>query len=375
MKNISINLISFTSNKSIGTLVYIKRLIAEISKLDIEYCFIFYCQKDFNISCFKLPVNHKIIRVPQFYSVLSRILFEQTLFYLYIKKTDFFYTPCLSMPLFIKAVKILTIHDMVPFILHNKYSLFRKYYIQLMTRICAHFCDLIITVSENSKKDIIKILRVKESKIRIIYNFISEDEDVIQSRPIPKSFISRFGFKKPFFLNVSTLQPGKNIEGLISAFNIFVNTNNNYHLYIVGNKGWGYNNICKIVKKFGLENKVFFTGYLGDEELAYLYELCYGVVYVSFYEGFGIPPLEGFYHNKPCIASNNSSLPEVVGSAAVLVDPYSIESISDGFSGYTKIHNELISEIKLSISKFDPAEQVRKFISIFSDFRKDVLPK
>lgn len=368
MKSIAINLISFTSSKSIGTLVYIKRLIAEISKSKTEYTFIFYCQKKFDISCFKLPINHKIVRVPQFRSSLFRILFEQSLFYFYLKRSDFFYTPCLSMPLFIRSIKILTIHDMVPFIIQGKYSLFRKYYIQWMTRACTHFSDLILTVSENSKNDIVKILRVKESKIRIVYNFISENEEVIQSGSIPDYFMSRFDFENPFFLNVSTLQPGKNIEGLISAFNIFTQKNNTYNLYIVGNKGWGYDNIYRLVEKYGLEKKIFFTGYLDDKELGYLYELCYGVVYVSFYEGFGIPPLEGFYHNKPCIASNNSSLPEVVGSAAVLVDPYSVESISMGFSEYIKKEMELRSNIKLSIDKFNPLEQVRKFKSIFNDF-------
>ena len=120
------------------------------------------------------------------------------------------------------------------------------------------------------------------------------------------------------------MQPAKNIDGLIDAFHLFHLENPSFYLYIVGSKGWNYRNLFTQVEKYNLEDRVIFTGYLDDSELSILYSKCIGVVYVSFYEGFGIPPLEGFYHNKSCVASNTSSIPEVVGKAGVLVDPYGI---------------------------------------------------
>ena len=106
----------------------------------------------------------------------------------------------------------------------------------------------------------------------------------------------------PFFVTVSTLQPAKNIDGLIKAFILFKKKNPSYYLYIVGNKGWNYSGLFDLVKQNNMEKYVFFSGYLDDVSLSTLYSYSKGIIYVSFYEGFGIPPLEGFYHGKSCVA-------------------------------------------------------------------------
>jgi glycosyltransferase involved in cell wall biosynthesis len=237
-----------------------------------------------------------------------------------------------------------------------------------MTRICAKKANHIVTVSENSKSDIIEYLSISPQKITVIYNFILESEDVCKQGDGDSCIIAKNGdilmINKPFFVSVSTLQPGKNIEGLITAFSAFSEKNPQYYLYIVGNKGWGYDSIFKVARKLNICDKVFFTGYVDDSNLAKLYSNCEGVVYVSFYEGFGIPPLEGFYHNKACVVSDTSSLPEVVGQAGILVNPYNTTSIKDGLESFIQNKCHLERHIPTQISKFNSDIQVLKFKNV-----------
>lgn len=369
---IGINLISFRDSKAIGTFVYMKRLFTQMSEIDLSNIhFIIYMQKHIDPADFHIPpdCDCEIIFVPQLTTPIKRIIFEQTLFYKYLKKMDVFYTPSsTSLPWLTRYKKIFTVHDMVPFTCRQKYSWFKRKYIQLTTKLCLKIGYHIVTVSQNSKKDIIRYTHINPNKISIIYNFITNHEPITQQGP-HKVFTSDgqpINLNRTYFLTVSTLQPGKNIEGLLEAFNIFLHKNANYYLYIVGNKGWGYQTIFDKVKRLKLDQNVILTGYMDDASLSTLYDNCIGVVYTSFYEGFGIPPLEGFYHKKSCVASNNSSLPEVVGKAGILVDPYHPNSIAEGLNTFLTRHTELEKEIPTQIAKFSPTTQTHAFLTLLT---------
>lgn len=303
----------------------------------------------------------EVIRVPSLKSAIKRIIFEQTLFYRYIKKCDIFFTPTLSLPLFAPGKKIVTIHDMVPFVVDGKYSQFRLLYIKTTTKMYVKRADIVLTVSDNSRNDICRILSVPPQKVKTIYNFIPEGEDILLR---DGGDIANISVEKPYLLTVSTLQPAKNISRLIEAFSLFHNKHPQYHLYIVGNKGWGYAPLFELTMQLQLQNNVHFTGYLEERELSSMYEHCAGVVYVSLYEGFGIPPLEGFYHDKVCVASNISSIPEVVGDAGVLVDPINITEIANGLELMSEQKNTLRLHIPEQIAKFAPAKQASKFLDL-----------
>lgn len=367
---LGINLIAFNETKAIGTLVFMRRLFIEMSKMDLSrFHLLIYIQKGIDLQAFCVPnkCEHEIIYVPHFKSTLVRILFEQTLFYGYLQKMDVFYTPSsISLPWFTRCKKVFTVHDMVPFIFPKKYSWFRRKYIQLTTRLCLHIGDKIITVSENSKKDILSFTGICSDKIVVIYNFITDGETITTKgiSDIKTTDGTHLDLHQTYFLTVSTLHPAKNIEGLLEAFSLFSQGNPDYWLYIVGNKGWSYQSIFNKASELKLHDRVVFTGYLDDCALAALYHHCYGVVYVSFYEGFGIPPLEGFYHGKSCITSNNSSLPEVVGNAGILVDPYNIYSIAEGFKQFTLQHPILEQRIPSQIIKFSAAKQTSSFLDL-----------
>lgn len=372
-KVIAINLISFSNTKSVGTFVFIKRLLSELFKQDLSgFCFVIYIQKEVSVDDFGIPSIQtvKVVKVPHFKKSFLRIIFEQTLFYFYQCKCDVFFTPSLSLPLFAKGIKILTIHDMIPFWDKKKYSWLIRKYVVFMTYCAAKCAGKIVTVSESSKLDIIRFLKIDDPKIHVIYNFVSDNDLVIQKQNITQQFIELSQSKQlklnvPFFLTVSTLQPAKNIDGLIDAFHLFHLENPSFYLYIVGSKGWNYRNLFTQVEKYNLEDRVIFTGYLDDSELSILYSKCIGVVYVSFYEGFGIPPLEGFYHNKSCVASNTSSIPEVIGKAGVLVDPYDKNAICNGMKDFLKNVANKKRHIPEQLQKFSPENQIRKLLDLF----------
>lgn len=368
---ISINLISFSDTKSVGTFVFIKRVLTELFNMDLKDCsFIIYIQNGLSKYDFAIPDsdNIRIVRVPRFKKSILRILFEQTLFYFYLKRCDVFFTPSLSLPLFARGKKISTIHDMIPFWDSQKYSWIIRYYVIFMTYLTAKVADCIVTVSQSSKKDIIRLLKVDESKIHIIYNFLLNDELVTRNRNDISLKLKNdeiLDLNVPFFLTVSTLQPAKNIDGLIKSFALFVRRFPSYYLYIVGNKGWNYTSLFNLVKEKNIADRVIFTGYLDDVSLSLLYSKCKGVIYVSFYEGFGIPPLEGFYHGKICVASNTSSIPEVVGMAGYLVNPYDVNSIEEGMENLVKDQENRKQYIPIQLQKFDSKKEVRKLLDLF----------
>lgn len=364
LKIVAVNLIAFHDTKAIGTMVFTQRLLKQLDRTgNIDrYKFIIYIQRHIDINeicCFE-NCEVEIVRVPTLKSAIKRIVFEQTLFYRYQKKCDIFFTPTLSLPLFARGKKILTIHDMVPYRVIGKYNSVRLAYIKTATWLYAMLSDLILTVSEHSRADICSILNIHAEKIKVIYNFIPETEMILRR----ENFSEIIEIEEPYLLTVSTLQPAKNIGGLIQSFNLFHQSHPDYHLYIVGNKGWGYEPLFELTCKLHLEQWVHFTGYLNDEQVAFMYENCEGVVYVSFYEGFGIPPLEGFHHGKVCVASATSSIPEVVGEAGILVDPYDINAISCAIVKMLNQKDQLATAIPRQIAKFNPEKQSNLFLEI-----------
>ncbi|MCK4525681.1 MAG: glycosyltransferase family 4 protein, partial [Candidatus Andersenbacteria bacterium] len=135
----------------------------------------------------------------------------------------------------------------------------------------------------------------------------------------------KYNLPKKYILYLGTLEPRKNIIGLIKAFEIL---NTKYKLVIAGSKGWLYEDIFKIVKNSPAKDNIIFTGFIDDKDKAALYGLADLFVYPSFYEGFGFPPLEAMAAGTPVITSNFSSLPEAVGDAAITVNPYNIDELT-----------------------------------------------
>jgi glycosyltransferase involved in cell wall biosynthesis len=232
----------------------------------------------------------------------------------------------------ISGKKVVTIYDMV----YKVYPETMKYAIKLLFKLnlnkSCQRADKIITISEFSKNEIIRYLNVNPDKISVVpcgvdLEYFRPINDVSLIEEIKK----KYKIPSEYFLYLGTLEPRKNIERLIDAYNqLKIRYSNIPKLVLAGQTGWLYKTIFEKVMNLQLENDVLFLGYVFREDLVPLLCGAFAFVFPSLYEGFGMPPLESMACGVPVLTSNVSSLPEVVGDAAIMVDPLSIDEISDG---------------------------------------------
>jgi glycosyltransferase involved in cell wall biosynthesis len=242
------------------------------------------------------------------------------------EKIDLIHNPD-QIPFFSKKKNIATVFDLTPIIFPKEHNRKRELITRYILPLYLRNTNKIITISQNTKIDIIKYFKIPEEKIKVIHLAANENYvpiDKYESTKIAK----KYGVNNKFIIYVGTLEPRKNIPNLLKSYNILKNYGINHKLIITGKKGWKYKEIFETIEKLKLQNDVIFTGYVPDEDLPGLYNAADLFVYPSLYEGFGLPPLEAMQCGTPVITSNTSSLPEVVGDAGIMVDPYDIDGLA-----------------------------------------------
>lgn len=205
------------------------------------------------------------------------------------------------------------------------------YQLKSWTKYSAESAIHIVTISEFTKSDIVYYYNINPNKISVIYP--GYDRDIF--RPIEdcqyiQKVIKKYEVESPYILFVGALKPNKNLERLIEAFSLL--KSKDLKLVIAGKKGWMYDSIFRKVSQLKLEKKVIFTGFIDEPDLPYAIAGADVFVLPSLYEGFGIPAVEAMACGTPVITSNAASLPEVVGNAGVIIDPYSSEPIAQGIN-------------------------------------------
>lgn len=370
MNRLIVNLLNFNSNKLAGAGYFFKRIVSEI---DFNHdCWInfdeiiFLSNKKVNcIELFNIPNTSKVrvIKVPLVHNFVLRIIFEQFIlpFYL-INGVNTLYSPTPSIPLFSKFLNkknilIPTIHDMIPFKIDNKYSFFRSLYVKFISIKSAQICDKVITVSEFSKKDISTIAQIELLKINVVYNFIPELDLTLNN------------FSEPYFVTICTIEPGKNLENMITGFHKFLNSSHKFSHYryiIIGQLGWNYKSILTLIDELNVRDKVILTGYLENDHKNSILKNSTGMMYLSKYEGFGIPPLEAMYYGKVSIVSNTSSLPEVVGEAGIIQDPDNVDLLAENLVRLIVDEETFKKNISKQIAKFNPQTQIHKLTQLLT---------
>lgn len=263
---------------------------------------------------------------------------------------------------------VLTVHDLVAFLYPNshnkKATIIEKLLLRRALRRAAHVC----AVSENTCNDILQRFHYEPKKIDVVSCAASEEFEPIPKEKL-KDFIVKTNLPEKFFLAVGTIEPRKNYLNLIKAFKEVSDRLPDYYLIIVGKNGWDYEKIHLSVKENYLNKKVHFLGYLSNKSLVNLYSLAQALVFPSFYEGFGMPPLEAMKCGCPVIASHTSSLPEVVGNAALLINPESHTQIAEAMLKIAK-DSELAKSMRekgfLQAKKFSWEKSAKKLLKVFS---------
>ena len=265
----------------------------------------------------------------------------------------------------IKANKIITtVHDF-SFILHKDFhpkeriEYFEEHFFKNIKR-----SDMIITGSKFSKQEILDRLDFKEEQIKVIYHGINHDlfkmyNDLKVDFELPKKFI----------FSVGSIEPRKNLIGLLRAYNLLPNDiKNEYKLVLAGFKGWENSEIMSIIDE-NREN-IIYLGFISDEELAKVYNLASCFVFASFYEGFGLPVLEAMACGTPVVCSNSSSLPEVGGDAVMYCNPNDIEDIKEKIELVLKdeiIQQEMIVKGLERVKEFSWKKSAKEHIKVFQE--------
>lgn len=315
-----------------GTGFYITNLINGLIKIDNSNTYYIFGDEKFLKRHLKTEKNNFKIVHKRFKNRIIRVLWEYFILPLELKKlkVEILHSPNYITPLMKLGFKvILTIHDLTFLLFADKYPVTKRLLFGRMINIYIKISDKIIAVSENTKKDILRFFTIPENKISVTYESYPEYYNEYIDSKNAKEHLKKYGIKKEFILYVGMIEPRKNILALLKAF-IQLDKELDLDLVIVGKKGWYYSEIENFIASVEIEklnNNIIFTGYIHEDELKYFYRSALVFVYPSLYEGFGLPPLQAMACGVPVITSNISSLPEVVGEAAVQINPESITEI------------------------------------------------
>lgn len=277
-----------------------------------------------------------------------------------------------------KAKRIITFHDL-SFVHFPEFYPLRKriWHWQQDYKRQAMNADALIAVSEFTKQDLVRTLGIEPQKIHVVHSGINPWYKRLPENDKAKAqFIKEHGIVKPFLLFAGTLEPRKNISGIIKAFDVVKEDpfNRELQLIIVGKRGWLCDTIFKDAKNAKWAKDIIFWGEASYEDLRMLYNLTEAFIYPSFFEGFGFPPLEAEACGAPVITSNRSSLPEIMNGSALLVDPWKTEELIYAISLLLK--NDTIKET-LRARGFENAKRFTwqnaadALISIFDTFNNE----
>jgi len=267
--------------------------------------------------------------------------------------------------------KIVTIHDLSTKIYPEQKPFNARWYYNMYVSNTIRKADIIMAVSENTKKDIIKFYGINKNKIKVIYEGVMDYFRVISEKELLNSVRIKYALPDEFIFFVGTIEPRKNLVRLLKAFSeVIKDANKNIFLVIAGYKGWLTKPFFRMLNELSISKKVLLLGYVDEEDLPALYNLAKIFVFPSIYEGFGIPPLEAMACGTPVIASNASSIPEIVGDSAILVDPYDEKILANEIMNLLKDNDwqKELSEKGLKRAKlFSWEKMAREVLEIYKN--------
>lgn len=246
---------------------------------------------------------------------------------------DLFHSPDFSLPPLRMAHGVVTVHDLSFLRLPEHADPGLRDYLQQSVPQAVARAHRVLADSENTKHDLIELLGVAEDKVSVVPAGVEARFRPVRDTVKLAEVRARYRLPEWFILSVGTLEPRKNLARLISAYaQMRRQTGLPHALVLAGKPGWLYQGIYDQVRQEGLEDYVHFPGFVADADLPALYTLADLLAFPSLYEGFGLPPLEAMACGTPVVCSNNSSLPEAVGSAALLVDATDVDGLADAMA-------------------------------------------
>lgn len=372
---IAVDLRSLQSGEPSGVENYILNVLENLLKEDRRNQYIFFHNAFHQINLDHLRfVNSQIVQTR-----LPNRLLNLSLKYLGRPELeglcgdfDWLFLPNFNQFVIRPATKLaLTVHDLSAFLRPEFYNLKRRLWHKLLAvkKILTR-ADLIFAASEFTKADLISHFGVSESKIQTVY--LGIDRTVFHPQISEESLRqvrNFYGLPGNFMLFLGTIEPRKNLISVVKAFE---KLQGNLHLVIAGKKGWKYANTFRQIKNSPKRRFIRYLGYVSEAHKPQLIKLAKTLVCPSFYEGFGLPPLEAMSVGTPVITSQLSSLPEITGSAAILINPYNIGDLSHAMSEAVNnqaLRQALTQKGLLHASRFDWRNTARQILIAMENYR------
>ena len=348
-----------------GVSLYTKNLVENLLKIDQqnEYRLFFSSLRQTIPSDFKIQNKKtKIIKIPLPPTVLEPLWNKWHFPSIdkFIGKVDVFHSSDWTQAPS-RAAKVTTIHDFAflkyPETAHPKIKAVHQRRLAWVKK----EADLIIAVSQATKKDAIEILGIPQEKIKVVYEAGPSDLKPVKDRKKINKVLKKFKISGDYLLSVATLEPRKNLKRIIQAFASL--KTKDLKLVVAGKQGWGD------FKGLSSTN-VIFTGYVSREDLEVLYSRALCLTFPSLYEGFGLPILEAMACGCPVLTSNISSMPEVAGQAALLVDPLDQEEIAQGLAQMINnrdLRSDLTKKGFAQVKKFSWEKAARETLKVYKE--------
>lgn len=307
-------------------------------------------------------IQHRIIPMKRLWTKL-RLSLEMLL-----HKPDVLFVPSHVLPHFCPKKAVITIHDVAFMHLKKEYARKEFWYLKKSAKYAVKKASSIIVPSEATKKDLKHFFKCPEEKIHVIphgCDFKPKHFDADYEAAIFEDLHLRR--KDNFLLFIGRLESKKNITRLIEGFKKFQEDFKNYKLVLAGRRGTGFKQILKNAIKIKAFDSIIMPGYISENEKHVLLKYCNGFVFPSLYEGFGFPVLEAFAYQKPVLAAKTSSIPEVAGDAALLIDPNDTDEIAAGMKKLVtdaKFKESLPEKMESQLKKFNWEVAVLKTIKV-----------
>ena len=354
---IAVNTRLLIGNKLDGIGIFTRETLRRIVQSHPEHQFLFLFDRPWSADYIFADNVKPVIVPPRVREPATCLLWQELQLpaLLRRKKADLFFSPEPMHSLRADLPKIEVIHDLnyehqpdaLPFIWRSYYQIFSKRYARNATRL--------VTVSDFSKRDIVDTYGIPEDRIDVVYNGAPQ-EQIRLSDQEKEAVRAMYTSGSPYFYFVGTLHQRKNIAGMLRAFGEFKQRNdNNIKLVIVGRRKWWTGEMEKALEELPDKDAVHFVGRLEDKELARVAASSLGLLYIPFFEGFGIPILEAFAAHVPVITSNTTSMPEVAGEGGLLVNPHSSMEIVralEQIANDTALRSRLIEQGGIQHTKY-----------------------
>jgi glycosyltransferase involved in cell wall biosynthesis len=374
---VAIDVRTVLSNRS-GVGNYVLHLIQNLKKVDTESIYYFLSlKKNLPFLGALAPEVNPLLTVFSHESHPLGDFWEHFVLPLRLMKRgiDIFHGPASLIPFRKDHYRIVvTIHDLVAFLFPETIPLKYGAYMRYLLRQAVKRADKIISVSHHTRLDLIEILKVASGKIEVIHEAPSPIFRPYEQKEVKTFLKERYGIQKKYIYHLGNIEPRKNLIVLLEAFTrVCRELGPEYQLVVSGQKGWLIRSLSRFLKDYPNRDQVLFTGYVPVEELPFFMNGADLFIFPSLYEGFGLPVLEAMSCGTPVISSNRSSIPEIVGSAGILIDPTDTRELAESIVFLLKNKEERNRLSQLGIeqaAKFSWEKVARKTLEVYRSVRE-----